>query len=284
MLDPRNLAALAAVVETGSVTRAAERLGCVQSNVSQRVKRLEDVIGEPLLARIDGRMMPTPIGRVVAAEAARVAAALQRAEANVAAARTGWPPLRLGAMQTIAAVRLPRLLSGLRHLAPEAEVIVEPGPTDEVVAALRRGQIDLGFVAGGGEGDDIVATPLWSERLVRIGAAEGDAEEGTLLVFRQGCSYRRLALEETKLRLGRTPKLLEMGTLDGMIGCVGEGLGVALLPLSVIERSAAMERGEIRRVGDTAIDVRVVAIRRRRETPSRTAAALLDLAEADVAA
>src|SRR5262249_17973768 len=101
-----------AVAETGGVTRAAHRLHRVQSSVATRCKRLEAVLGVARFVRGRRGMAPPPEGRRLLAYTERLLALAEEARADLSA----HPPrgrLLIGAMESTAAVHLPRLLSTL---------------------------------------------------------------------------------------------------------------------------------------------------------------------------
>src|SRR5205823_7447507 len=109
-LELSDLAMFKTVAEAGGVTRAAHRLHRVQSNVTARVKRLESHLGVHLFVRARRGMSLTPEGRRLLDYADRLLALAEEARAEL----SEQPPrgrLRIGAMESTAAVHLPRLLS-----------------------------------------------------------------------------------------------------------------------------------------------------------------------------
>src|SRR3954469_6319170 len=110
-MELSDLVTFASVARTGGVTRAAEELNTVQSNITQRIKALEAEIGTALFERHSRGMKLTGAGRRLLPYAQRLAA-LSR-EAVLAARDEGEPkgPLAIGSMETTAAVRLPALLA-----------------------------------------------------------------------------------------------------------------------------------------------------------------------------
>ena len=103
-MELSDIQTFAAVARTGGITRAAEELNTVQSNVTQRVKALEAEIGTPLFERHSRGMTLTGAGKRLLPYAQRMAA-LSR-EAVLAARDDGEPkgPLAIGSMETTAAV------------------------------------------------------------------------------------------------------------------------------------------------------------------------------------
>lgn len=238
-MDLAGLRVVKAVAETGSVSRAAESLNCVQSNVTARLKRLEEDLGVALFRRLSRGMAPTPAGRVLADYADRVLRLVAQARDAVADAAGRGGRLAVGTMETTAAVRLPPILARFHAERPEVELTIVPGPSEVLVAEVLAGRVDGAFVAGAVEHPELVSQPAFREELVLVESASGIPAEGgrtTLLAFRRGCAYRARA--ETALReAGQLPyRVLEFGSLEAILGCVGAGMGVAVLPRTVVER------------------------------------------------
>src|SRR5437868_6655477 len=116
-MELSDIQTFAAVARTGGITRAAEELNTVQSNVTQRIEALEAEIGTPLFERHSRGMALTGAGKRLLPYAQRMAALSH--EAVLAARDDGEPkgPIAIGSMETTAAVRLPPLLAGLRQRA-----------------------------------------------------------------------------------------------------------------------------------------------------------------------
>jgi DNA-binding transcriptional LysR family regulator len=192
-------------------------------------------------------MTLTGAGRRLLPYAQRMAA-LSR-EAVLAARDDGEPkgPLAIGSMETTAAVRLPALLAEFHRRFPAVRLTLRTATTADLVTAVLDGALDGAFVAGPIEHADLTSTLAFREELVLVtakrfaklaGLRAGTPESGpTALVFRTGCTYRQ-RLEQVFSDFGwPSAARFELGTLDGMIGCVAAGMGVTLLPRAVVERS-----------------------------------------------
>jgi DNA-binding transcriptional LysR family regulator len=246
-MELSDLVTFSTVARTGGVTRAADELNTVQSNITQRVKALEAEIGVTLFERHSRGMTLTGAGRRLLPYAQRMAA-LSR-EAVLAARDDGEPkgPLAIGSMETTAAVRLPSLLAEFHRRVPAVELSLRTAPTADLVAAVLDGALDGAFVAGPIDHAEITSTTAFREELVLVTARRwsslaalraGTPESGpTALVFRTGCTYRQ-RLEHVLAEFGWPSAVrFELGTLDGMIGCVAADMGVTLLPRAVVERN-----------------------------------------------
>jgi len=254
-MELSDLVTFSTVARLGAVTRAADELNTVQSNITHRVKALEAEIGTPLFERHSRGMTLTGAGRRLLPYAQRLAA-LSR-EAVLAAREDGEPkgPLSIGSMETTAAVRLPSLLAEFHRRFPAVQLSLRTAPTADLVAAVLDGSLDGAFVAGPIAHAELTDVTAFQEELVLVTARRwaslaalraGTPESGpTALVFRTGCSYRQ-RLEQLLTEFGwPSAARFELGTLDGMIGCVAAGMGVTLLPRAVVERSDRHSRGSI---------------------------------------
>jgi DNA-binding transcriptional LysR family regulator len=268
-----DLMTFSAVARNGGITRAADELNTVQSNVTQRVKALEAEIGATLFERHSRGMTLTGAGRRLLPYAQRMAA-LSR-EAMLAARDDGEPkgPLAIGSMETTAAVRLPALLAEFHRRFPAVRLTLKTSTTADLVAAVLDGALDGAFVAGPIEHADLTSTLAFREELVLVSARSfnnltalraGTPESGpTALVFRTGCTYRQ-RLEQVFSDFGwPSAARFELGTLDGMIGCVAAGMGVTLLPRAVVERSDQRKEVNIHTIDTSWSRVDTLFIQRR---------------------
>jgi DNA-binding transcriptional LysR family regulator len=247
-MELTDLQTFAAVARLGGITRAADELHTVQSNVTQRIKALEAEIGTVLFERHSRGMTLTGAGRRLLPYAQRMAA-LSR-EAMLAARDDGEPkgPLAIGSMETTAAVRLPVLLADFHRRFPAVRLTLKTATTADLVTAVLDGTLDGAFVAGPIDHAELTSSPAFREELVLVTARRwnslaalraGTSESGpTALVFRTGCTYRQ-RLEQIFTDFGwPSATRFELGTLDGMVGCVAADMGVTLLPRVVVERNA----------------------------------------------
>src|SRR4029077_466578 len=249
-MELSDLLTFSAVARLGGITRAADELNTVQSNVTQRVKALEAEIGTALFARHSRGMTLTGAGRRLLPYAQRMAA-LSR-EAVLAARDDGEPrgPLSIGSMEPAAAGRLPALLADFHRRFPAVRLTLRTAPTADLVAAVLDGALDGAFVAGPIDHAELSSTVAFREELVLVSARRwtslaalraGTPESGpTALVFRTGCTYRQ-RLEQVFSEFGwPSAARFELGTLDGMIGCVAADMGVTMLPRAVVGKNATV--------------------------------------------
>lgn len=245
---PLDLAALQifrAVATEGSVTRAAERLGRAQSNVTTRVQQLEADVGAALFLREGKRMVLTPEGQTLWGYADRLLALADEARH---AMRPDVPsgPLRLGSMESTAASRLPAPLARLHRQHPDVVLELLTAPTGELLNRLRAHALDAVLVAWppGQPPDPALETlPVFTEDLLLVlpaghpaAAHPDDVQPGALAVFAPGCTYRRMALDWFAPR--HPPmKPLELGSYHAILANVAGGGCAGVVPRSVLSLS-----------------------------------------------
>lgn len=232
-----------AVVAEGGITRAAERLNRVQSNVTTRIKQLEESIGVPLFVRDRRRMVLTAAGEAMLDYAERILDLVQEARQAVAP-QSPRGRLRIGSMESAAASRLPAPLAEFHSRWPEVRLELSTGPTETLIAQVRDFKLDAALVAGPIDDPAFDATPLFKEELLLVTPkshrrvrAPDDVMLDTLIVFEQGCAYRRHA-ESWFLAggKGRRPgRTLELASYHAILACVAAGAGVSVVPRSVID-------------------------------------------------
>lgn len=272
-LDLSALQIFSTVAAEHSVTRAALRLGRVQSNVTTRVRQLEQDLGVPLFLREAKRMTLTAEGHRLLDYARRLLALADEARQ---AMQPGLPQgrLRVGTMESTAASRLPAPLARFHQRWPEVALELSTASTQRLIDDVLAHRLDCALVARAtpavarkratappGSGDDasdplrdaaLEGTPVFDEELMLVLPrahpvlrTPDDLQLSTLAAFDTGCTYRRLLQDW----LGpRTPPLrvLELGSYHAILACVAAGTAFGVAPKSVLalQRSARGVRAQ----------------------------------------
>lgn len=232
------------VVREGGITRAALRLNRVQSNVTTRIRQLEADLGVELFLREGRRLSLSPAGRQLLAYADRL---LDLAEEARHAVQDATPRgrLRLGSMESTAAVRLPGPLAQFHRSYPEVRLELSTGDTRRLVAEVLAGELDACLVAEPVDDPRLEKRVLFREELVIVTEAAhppvSSAKDlagpaaGTIVTFAPGCAYRK-RLEDWFARDGVLPqRVVEVSSYHAILGCLVAGMGMALLPRGVLE-------------------------------------------------
>ncbi|NIA70678.1 LysR family transcriptional regulator [Pelagibius litoralis] len=228
-----------AVVEEGGITRAAERLHRVQSNVTTRVRQLEEDLGVALFIRQGKRLHLAPAGRVLLNYAERLLALAEEARDAVQDSRPRGT-FRLGAMESTSAVRLPAPLSAYMKRYPEVDIELRTGNPEQLARAVLAGELDAALAAEPIAREQFDQIPVFEEDLVLIAGADqppivpGKPAPRRMIAFESGCPHRK-RLEDWYAERGETPaQTLQLASYYAMLGCVLVGMGVTLLPKSVL--------------------------------------------------
>ena len=225
------------VVEEGGILAASKKLNTVQSNVTGRIRKLEEELGTELFLRKGRGLELAPSGRVLLDYARRMLQLEQQTTAAVRQVGESSGELRIGAMETFAALHLPTALKAVRREHPRVELRVFTEPTAVLVDKVLDHKLDCAFVAGPVIHPDLEFNEVVVEELVQVHAAGSDPVQQPLILFREGCAYRARALAWQRSIGHATADVMEFGTLDGILGCVSIGLGWTLMPRRVVEQS-----------------------------------------------
>ncbi|MFJ2711929.1 LysR substrate-binding domain-containing protein [Pseudomonas sp. NPDC087346] len=229
-----------AVAEEGSITRAAERLHRVPSNLSTRLKQLEEQLGVELFVRERQRLQLSPAGKVLLDYTGKLFALRDQASAAVMGGQPAGDFV-LGTLYSTAAIHLPALLARYHKQYPAVNLQVQSGPSGELLEGLLTGRLDAALVDGPPQLAGLDGVPLCNERLVLITEADHppvrsakEVEGRAVFTFRHGCAYRaRLEswFVHYQAAMGRA---MEIESYQGMLACVIAGSGVALMSESML--------------------------------------------------
>ncbi|HVI52084.1 MAG TPA: LysR family transcriptional regulator [Candidatus Sulfotelmatobacter sp.] len=227
------------VVEAGGVTRAASRLNRVQSNVTARIRKLEEDLGVDLFDRQGRGVQLSPAGARLLPYAERLLemAAQAREAVGGGGLRGG---LRLGSMESTAAARLPEPLAEFHRRYPQITLELAVASTAPLIVRVLQGDLDAALVAGPLDDSRLEQRPVYVEQLVVVSPSDSMAERGqtrTLLALQRGCTYRTL-LEDWARDMDIIPdRVVEMSSNYAILGCIAAGMGIGLLPRSLVESS-----------------------------------------------
>lgn len=241
-MDLRHFAAFVAVAEALHFRRAAERLHLAQPALSRTIRQLEDHVGAPLLERSTRSVALTRAGAALLPEARAALASAERALASARAAATGTSePLHITYMDFAINGALPGLLAQLRQAHPALQVTLRHLWTEAQRQALRQREVDLGFLVGPFEAQDISTLVVQRERLCvvlpeghrlarrrRIAIADL-RDEPLVLGNREAWAPFRQVLDHLCQQAGFAPLVVqEAFNSDGIFGLVAAGLGLTV--------------------------------------------------------
>jgi DNA-binding transcriptional LysR family regulator len=234
-LDLRLLQTFILVVETGSVSETARRLGRTQPAVSLQMRRLERATGAQLLNTVGRKLVLTPDGEVLFGYARTIMSLQDEVRARLLAPKLSGRVI-LGTPDLYAAYVLPGMLSEFRSAYPNVEVELRCALSSRLMAAIVRDEIDLALVTGmpAFRAGDLVA----QEALVWVGSETRSPHEENplpLALLPPGNIFRDLALAGLD-RIGRHWRIVSISeSIGGLQAAVFGGIAV-----SVVARSSVL--------------------------------------------
>lgn len=241
ILDLESLEIFRSVVQQGGVVRAAQVLHRVPSNVTTRLKQLEDRLGVALFRRQGRSLVLSAEGQGLLAHAERLLRLADEAESELRAGAARGP-FRLGSLESTAGSRLPAVLSRYHRLHPAVVIELSTGTTGALLQKVLDFRLEAAFVSEPFTAPGLHAQPVFEEELVLVTAKDhppvaraSDLGRSTLLAFAQGCSYRK-RLEDWFGAANVLPeRVLEFASYPAIIACVAAGTGCAIVPRSVLQ-------------------------------------------------
>jgi DNA-binding transcriptional LysR family regulator len=242
-LDAPSLAALLAVIDTGSFTDAAKLLHVSQPAVSLAIKRLEDKLGTSLLVRTRKRVAPSRQGELLAVGARLAFEALGNAVAQIANEHSE-PSGRvvLGVHESLAAYSLPVFMARFLRDYPKVELTLWNGRSHEVERELIEGRVDLALIVNARQHPDLVIVPVFEDSVElfhclpsrRAGDPLALVATMPLIYVPQLGQSQEILLQLQKRRAGPT-RLLPCSSLELVKSLVLDEVGVGILPRRVAE-------------------------------------------------
>jgi DNA-binding transcriptional LysR family regulator len=283
-MDTRDLRVFEAAARLGGMNRAASELNTVQSNVTSRIRRLEEEVGVPLFRRHSRGVSLTNSGNRLLPYAVKIGRLIE--EAKRAVEDDGKPKglLKIGSLETTAAYRLPPIISSYGKAFSAVDISLKTATNVGLIASVLDHKLDGAFVCGPVDHPDIEQDIVFQEELV-VATARGQKRFATLgetgelkiLVKGEGCAYRE-RFEAMLTRAGISFSRIEFGTLDAIVGCVAAGLGETLLPETVLAPAVKAKRIVAHRLNPSDSAVQTIFIRRRDTYVSSALAAFLQCA------
>ena len=265
-MELRQVETFQAVAEELSFSRAAHRLGYVQSSVSAQIAALEQDLGAPLFDRLGRKIALTDAGRVMLRYSGRLLDLTEEAREAVEDAGVGSGEvigtLTVSAPETLLTYRLPRLLALFHERHPNVRLSVRPSAVGRLVGSMRRsveeGGVNVAFVLDGPvEVSGLSVEPLLEESVSVIVPATHALASSTMAASRDlsgetvllpeapesGCAYRGQFERQLGAASVVPAEKMEFQSIEAVKQCVAAGMGVSVLPSVAVD--AELEGGKL---------------------------------------
>src|SRR6266446_2157197 len=232
-----------AVAETGSFSRAAERSHVSQPSLSQQILKLEAELGVRLFDRLGRSVRLTEVGKTFLPRARAVLRELEAARGDVVESKDSISgQVAVGAIPTVAPYFLPSVLASFSKRFSESAVTVIEEITPVLLERLRAGSIDVAILALPVRGHEFDALPLFAalpkkhSLARRTSVALRDLRKEPFLLLRDGHCFRENALAACDRARVSPQVVFESGQFSSLLGLVGAGMGVSLVPEMALDR------------------------------------------------
>ncbi|OJE49775.1 LysR family transcriptional regulator [Bacillus proteolyticus] len=264
-MELRDLQIFQSVADRGSVSSAAKELNYVQSNVTARIKQLENELKTPLFYRHKRGMTLTAEGRKMLVYVHKILQDVEELKQVFLDSETPSGILKIGTVETVST--LPTILSSYYKSYPNVDLSLQAGLTEGLIREVIDHQLDGAFISGPIKHPLIEQYDVSTEKLMLVTQNKAfHIEEFTttpLLVFNQGCGYRS-KLEHWLKDEGLLPKrIMEFNILETILNSVALGLGITLVPQSAVQHLSKAGKVHCHAIPEKYGSISTVFIRRK---------------------
>ena len=228
-----------AVAETGSFTKGASRAGVSQPAISAAVAKLEEEMGQKLLDRRQGSVVPTPAGSRLLDAARDILLACNTIKSTLRAASVPQT-LRIGVLRTLPTVHVVGVLHAFRQAHPDIQIELFEGPRDELEKRLEQQKLDVCLTSLNDAAAGKTSVALFTEpyvlavnqnhRFAKLRSITLDDLQGEPFILRTSCETFQDTTALLVARGIRTRLVYRTDQDDRALGLVAAGIGVALMP------------------------------------------------------
>jgi DNA-binding transcriptional LysR family regulator len=227
------------VAESGGITRAAEKLNRVQSSVTTRIAQLEADLGVKLFVREGRNIRLSPAGAILLEKANRL---LELARETRDAVHESAPRglLRLGAYESTASVWLPGRLYDFQKRYPQVTLELHTWSLQDMIAGVVSGDLEAAMICRNDADARLETLPLYDDEVVLVAPkqkdplARGSRDDFVLLSFDDDCPLRHQIERYVREHIRAPSRVIEMSSNHALLGCVAAGMGVGMMPKSVL--------------------------------------------------
>jgi DNA-binding transcriptional LysR family regulator len=242
-MNTNDLKIFEAVASTGSFTKAAAAMFTVQSNVTARIKSLEEEFGAELISRTSRKVELTVSGKILMQYCKQIGQLVAEAKSNVQNTDKVGGTLRIGCIETTMALKAPEILNYFQQHYPDVELEFKSQMRQVLIGEVLNFDLDAAFVSAPVNVAGLDQIRIKEEQLIILTAGGGPKLEELLakhpvkiVTFGQGCIFRA-RLESWLSSKGIIQyKSTELNSIEGIVNFVEAGLGISILPQEVISK------------------------------------------------
>ena len=228
-----------AVAETGSFTKGASRVGVSQPAISAAVAKLEEEMGQKLLDRRQGFVVPTAAGSRLLDAAKDILLACNTIKSTLRAA-SAPQTLRVGVLRTLPTVHVVGILQAFGQAHPDIQIELFEGPREELEKRIEQKKLDVGLTSLKDSAASKTSVALFTEpyvlavnqnhRFAKLRSITLDDLQNEPFILRTSCETFQDTTALLLARGIRTRLVYRTDQDDRALGLVAAGIGVALMP------------------------------------------------------
>jgi len=242
-MNTNDLKIFEAVAQSGSFTKAADLMFTVQSNVTARIKSLEEEFDTKLFSRTSRKVDLTEEGKILMHYAKQIQHLVQEAKNEIKSSDIVTGHLAIGCMETTMALKAPEILLSFAQKYPNIELEFKSEDRDVLISDVLNYKLDAAFVSAPLNTNGLKQIKIKEEQLVILASSKQPSlnklvtqEPLKSIVFDNGCIFRE-RLESWFTHKGvHNYKSIELNSIEGIINFVEAGLGISLLPEEIISQ------------------------------------------------
>ena len=259
-MDIRQLEMFQAIVDTGSFTRAGEKLYVSQSAISRQIKLLEEELGDQVFKRIHRKIYLTPTGEVLLKYTRKIFNEIRLMTAEISDLthlRRGY--LRLAGGMSICTYLFPSLIKEYQQRYPNIELTIATGTNDEILRLLKTNQVDVALLSLPFHDEDLEVHPALTEEMVLVMEDQHplatrdritfkDLTPYTFIHFERGSNTRKLVDDIFQEEGVHFPNSMELENVEITKPLVEIGLGISIIPYPAVVKDGEKKSLCYRRV------------------------------------
>ncbi|WCT13106.1 LysR family transcriptional regulator [Mucilaginibacter jinjuensis] len=273
-----------AVAANGSFTKAAEAMFTVQSNVTARIKNLEEEFGAELFTRTSRKVTLTSAGETLMQYCKQVSHLIDEAKKEIKNADQVVGHVKIGCIDTTMALRVPHILNRFGELYPDIELEFKSAMRHELLNDVLNYKLDAAFISAPVVNPELESIHVKEEQLVILTSAQTPKLTDVLkhdpvkiVVFDQGCVFRA-RLESWLGSKGITQyKRTILNSIEGIINFVEAGQGISILPAEIISEYYAGRKLNTFTITKELGIMNVMLVYRKNIPQSRAVKAFIDM-------
>jgi DNA-binding transcriptional LysR family regulator len=240
-MNTNDLKIFEAVAANGSFTKAAEAMFTVQSNVTARIKNLEEEFGADLFNRTSRKVTLTSAGETLMQYSKQIDHLMQEAKKDIKKFGSVSGSLKIGCIETTMAFKVPDILTRFTDAYPDVDLEFRSLMRSELINDVINYKLDAAFVSAPINSPELEQLHIKEEQLVILSPQQGPelkellaAKPLKIIVFDQGCVFRARLEAWLNAKGIIQYKSIVVNSLEAIINFVEAGLGISILPAELI--------------------------------------------------